>query len=61
LPDPDRQDAGRGCGDPLPVIVVFSAGNEFNTIAEPGFFVPALRWPFMKRVISVQKRAAWMI
>jgi hypothetical protein len=39
---------------------MFSYGNEFNTMAEPGFFVPALQRPFILRVIAAQKRAALM-
>jgi hypothetical protein len=42
------------------MIAVFSCGNEFNIMAEPDFFVPALQWPFILRVNAAQKRAAWM-
>jgi hypothetical protein len=42
------------------MFAMFSYGNEFNILAEPGFFVPALQRPFILRVIVAQKRTAWM-
>jgi hypothetical protein len=45
----------------LGMIAVFSFGGRFNTMAEPGFFVPALQWPFTLRTSAAQKRAEFLI
>jgi hypothetical protein len=46
---------------PFGMITVFSCGDGFSTMAGPGFFVPAVRGPFMLRESAAQKRAALMI
>ena len=53
--------AGRRAGlrvMPLGMVAVFSCRGGCNTMAGPGFFVPALQWPFILRVSAAQKRAA---
>jgi hypothetical protein len=42
------------------VVAVFSFCGGFGTLAEPGFFVPLVRWGFILRVSLAQKRAELM-